>query len=70
MRILALLNADAGKGDIERIRDGILKGLEGTGSDVDFVEVGRTVHARELTARAATDGYELVLVEPFVNLDR
>lgn len=61
-RVLALLNADAGRGDIDRIRDGILKGLEGSAALVDFVEVGGAIRGRDLTARAETDGYALVLV--------
>ncbi|MDZ4806206.1 MAG: diacylglycerol kinase family lipid kinase [Candidatus Eisenbacteria bacterium] len=62
LRVLALLNADAGRGDIEKIREGIQKGLEETDAVVDFVEVGGRVHCHDLTARAMQDGYGLILV--------
>lgn len=61
-RILVLLNASAGRGNIEQVRDGIEKGLEETGATFDFVEVSGAVHGRDLTAGARASGYDLVLV--------
>ncbi|HEX7878808.1 MAG TPA: diacylglycerol kinase family protein [Candidatus Eisenbacteria bacterium] len=62
VKVLALLNAGAGKGDVEKIREGIQKGLEETRAVIDFIEVGGTVHARDKTRTALDAGYQLVLV--------
>jgi len=62
LRILAIVNPEAGRGDAERIRDGITAGAEGAGVTVDFVELEPGAQARTLTRDAAAQGYRLVLV--------
>ena len=61
-RILALLNGEAGRGNVDQVREGITKGLEETGALIDFVEMKAGVHARDLTKGAQAAGYDLVLV--------
>ena len=61
-RVLVLVNPDAGKGQAEKIREAILSGLEGITDDVTFVEVGPERQARDCTAAARRDGYDIVLV--------
>jgi diacylglycerol kinase (ATP) len=61
-RLLVLLNAEAGRGNVDQIREGIEKGLEETGARFDFVELTGNVHGRDLTAGARDAGYDLVLV--------
>lgn len=62
VRILAILNPDAGRGDVERVREAISGGLEGTGTEITFADIGGGRTALELAAGAARDGYHLVLV--------
>jgi len=61
-RILVLLNPKAGRRDIDRVREAVRSGLNGSGAEVDFVEVSPGCEARTLTAGAAGRGYDLVLV--------
>lgn len=62
VRILAILNPSAGRGDVERVREAIVGGVEATGAEITFASVGGGKTTTELAAAAAREGYHLVLV--------
>lgn len=62
LRVLALINPLAGRFPAARLREMMLEGVAGTPTELTFVELQPEERARDFTARAAIDGYQMVLV--------
>lgn len=61
-RVLALINPNAGRFEPHRLMEWITEGAEELDADITFVVIEPGERMRDFTARAALDGYELVLV--------
>jgi len=61
-KILVLFNPEAGRGQFDKIREGIEAGIEGLTHEVEFVEIGPETNAREITAAARKNGFDGILV--------